>query len=86
MSQQQLETLVSRLESAVSKLEHLKFTGASSSSSSGDSGSSEAPSVSAFKEYVSTNVQPLVDTCTNIGGECVKGVSLLFGFCNINNN
>ena len=73
MSQQQLETLVSRLESAVSKLEHLKFSGASSSSD--DSATGEAPSVGAFKEYLNTNVKPLVDTCTTIGAECAKGVS-----------
>nr|CAG4716499.1 unnamed protein product [Naegleria fowleri] len=67
---QQLESLVSRLESAISRLEKINLGGSSSGSSSS---SGEAPSVSAFKEYISTHVQPLIDICNQIGGECVNG-------------
>ncbi|KAG2389159.1 hypothetical protein C9374_014559 [Naegleria lovaniensis] len=70
---QQLESLVNRLESAISRLEKIKLTEGDSTSSSSSSSSNEAPSVSAYKEYVATHVQPLVDICNQIGGECVNG-------------
>lgn len=75
---QQLESLVSRLESAISRLEKINLGGSSSGSSSS---SGEAPSVSAFKEYISTHVQPLIDICNQIGGECVNGVSIEICYC-----
>jgi len=76
MASQQLESLINRLETVTSRLENLKIGGASSSGSA-SSGVEVAAQVSAFDDYKQQFVQPLINTCKQIGGPLDKAADLI---------